>query len=117
MNCNPGGSTFKMANSLVWSSPNTPKNNIGEPCSKILGHLPSCQHGKQKGRAYSVPKDRRFFFTNETHMKPIFTNIGKIEMLCSQQGEEENPATDEDARSSYSDWNRFYESEASDCEE
>lgn len=105
---NAGGGAFKMNNTLVWSSPNSPQDNIDVPCPNLLVHKP------EKNEIESPNLDG-LFDSNEAPLRLISTNEENEKMTSGKQREEEIPAADD--VNSLSDWDEYYESGASECED
>merc|ERR1719397_659323 len=110
-----GGNAFKMTSTLVWSSPNTPNQDTTAPSRECRGALLSLEK-ESKRSAISSEKAMGMFDSNDTRLARISKPKGKSKGVSHKQGEEK-PAADDDASSTYSDWDHMYESEVSESEE
>jgi len=111
----PRGRAFKMTNTLVWSSPNTPNKDTSAPSKEYTGALLSPDK-ESKRCAISPQKVKGMFDSNDTRPVRISKPKGKSKEVSHKLGEEK-PTADDDASSTYSDWDHMYESEVSECEE
>jgi len=111
----PGGNSFKMSNTLVWSSPNTPNQDTSGPAKECTGALLSLEKESQRS-AIPSQKVKGIFESHDTRLARISKPKGKSKGVSHKQTEEK-PAADDDASSTYSDWDHMYESEVSESEE
>jgi len=111
----PGGNAFKMSNTLVWSSPNTPNKDTSGQAKECTGALSSLEK-ESKRSAISSQNVKGIFESHDTRLARISKPKGKSKGVSHKQGEEK-PAADDDASSTYSDWDHMYESEVSESEE